>query len=104
MNYQQMIDEMLEQYETLMERDPAEQSLIGDRVDIEVRGLKLHGLRNAAGAHFPHADHNQVGAVINSDWMDEKLSEFQRELVQRKVMLERAWELSQAESHFDEVA
>lgn len=106
MNYQQMIDQMLEEYELTLAGSQEEQDLIGDRVDMEMRGMKLHGLRNAAASLFPHADHRQIGAVMDSDWMDEKLSDLQREIVQRKVMLERAWELSQAEApaHYDEVA
>ncbi|MCO7511826.1 hypothetical protein NJH77_21480 [Serratia fonticola] len=105
-NYQQMIDQMLEEYEATLDGSQEEQNLIGDRVDSEMRGLKLHSLRNAAVALFPHADHRQVDAVMNSGWMDEKLGDLQREIVQRMVMLERAWELSQAEAPaiYDEVA
>ena len=105
-NYQQMIDQMLEEYEATLDGSQEEQNLIGDRVDSEMRGLKPHDLRNAATAMFPHADHRQVDAVMHSAWMDEKLGDLQREIVQRMVMLERAYELSQAETpaQYDEVA
>lgn len=105
-NYQQMIDQMLKEYEATLAGSQEEQDLIGDRVDIEMRGLKPHDLRNASTAMFPHADHRQVDAVMHSAWMDKKLGDLQREIVERVVMLERAWELSQAEAPaiYDEVA
>ncbi|WON77544.1 hypothetical protein [Serratia sp. UGAL515B_01] len=103
-NYQQMVDEALEQYEQILEMDQDEQNLIGDRTEKEMNGLKLHALRNAASTLFPHADQRQLNAMLHSDWMDERLHDVQYEIVQRKVKMERAMELLQVNNHFDEVA
>ncbi|KEY56954.1 hypothetical protein [Serratia sp. DD3] len=98
-NYQRMIDQMLEQYESMLEKSPDEQNLIGDQVDREMKGLKLHGFRHAASALFPCADQKQLAAVMDSAWMDERLYDAQYEIVQRMVMLERTMLLSREKYH-----
>lgn len=98
-NDQRMFDQMLEQYESMLKKSPDEQNLIGDQVDREMKGLKLHGLRQAASTLFPCADQKQLAAVMDSAWMDEHLYDAQYEIVQRMVMLERAMLLSREAYH-----
>lgn len=103
-NMQQLVDEAMEQYEELLESDQDEQNVVGDLTEREMKGLKLHSLRNGAWSLFPEMDNRHLTAMMESAWMDEHLYNVQWEIVQRKVKTERAMHLFMTAGQVDEVA
>ncbi|MEI7375640.1 hypothetical protein [Dickeya chrysanthemi] len=96
-NYQRMIEEILEEYESRLEQSPEEQQILTERITNMHRNARLIGdmkalLKNRC--HIAGTDDRPIGALVDLPRTENYLLDVQEEIFRRVAMIERAMELS----------
>ncbi|QHB32406.1 hypothetical protein F0T03_09650 [Yersinia canariae] len=102
-NYQQMVEQSLEQYDSLLISDPDEQEELGKRIEFLRHHSKiLNAFKSAVknGCFIAGASSNYLAALTETADMELYLGHVQEEIFLRVAKAERAMELDATQSTF----